>query len=141
MKLTRILALALVGVMAVLCLASCGATAPTITVTLKINCGDPSFPVILDVPVAIKSENPTVLEAFIEGCVVNEMDYSLDASEEFVVDIDQYKDYTDAETNTTYYWYFTVNGEEPKSGKAVNTPIADGDVIEYIYTSFVPEEK
>lgn len=135
----RILALVLACIMAVLCLASCGATAPTITVTLKINCNDPEFPIILDVPVEIKSKNPTVLEAFAEGCIVNGMDYQLDESGESVLDIDEYIDYKDEETNTTYYWYYTINGKEPTSGKAADNAIADGDVIEYIYEAYTPE--
>lgn len=137
MKFTRILALALVAIMATLCLASCGAE--TIHVNLKINCGDPEFPVILDVQVPIKGNDPTVLQAFIEGCILNGMDYTLTEDEESVKDIDIYKDYVDTETNTTYYWNYTVNGVE-LSGKAADNVIADGDTIEYIYTSYVPEE-
>ena len=139
MKLTRIFALVLAGIMAVLCMASCGVQ--TINVNLKINCGDPDFPIILDVDVPIKSADPTVLQAFIEGCIINQMDYTLTADEEAVKDIDIYKDYVDTETNTTYYWYYTINGEEPTSGKAADNAVADGDVIEYIYTAYVPEEK
>ena len=139
MKLSRIFAMALAGLMLVVVLASCSAAAEPITVTLKVNCGDPEFPVILEVPVELQSNNPTVLDAVIEGFTINEIDYTLDSANESVVDIDEYKDYTDTETNTTYYWYYTVNGVEPTTGKAYDNAVADGDVIEYIYTSFIPE--
>ncbi len=140
MKISRILALALAGIMLIFTLASCSAAAQPITVTVKItpDVNDPDS-TILDMAVELQSNNPTVLDAFIEGCTIAEFDFTLDAAGESVVDIDEYKDYTDAETNTTYYWYYTVNGVEPESGKAYDNAVADGDVIEYIYTSFVPE--
>ncbi len=137
MKFTRILALALAAIMAVFCFASCGVE--TINVNLKINCGDPEFPVILDVKVPLKSKDPTVLQAFVEGCIINEMDYTLTEDEESVKDIDVYKDYVDTETNTTYYWYYTINGAEPTSGRAADNTVADGDTIEFIYTAYVPD--
>lgn len=140
MKFSRILALALAAVMAVMCLASCGAAAPTINVTLKISPNqDPDFPTILEVNVPIKSENPTVLEAFIEGCIVNQMDYTLTDDELGVLDIDEYPD-TITEDGVSYYWIFTLNGVEPSAGRAADIAINDGDVIEYIYVEYVPEE-
>lgn len=140
MKISRVFALAMAGIMLVLALASCGAVAEPITVTVKItpDINDPQS-TILDLAVELQSNEPTVLDAFIEGCTIAEFDFVLDAAGESVVDIDQYKDYTDTETNTTYYWYYTVNGVEPEIGKAYDNVVADGDVIEYIYTSFVPE--
>lgn len=139
MKFTRISALALALIMAALCFVSCGAK--TINVNLKINCGDEDVPVILDVKVPMKSNDPTVLQTFIEGCLLNEMDYTLTDDEQSVKDIDEYKDYVDTETNTTYYWYYTINGVEPTSGRAANNFVADGDTIEFIYTSFSPDEE
>ena len=141
MKMRRILGAVLAAVMLVLTFASCGATAPSINVTLKITPNvDPDFPTILEVNVPIKSDNPTVLEAFIEGCMVNGIDYTLTEDEKSVVDIDQYPDYIDEETGTNYYWVYTVNGVEPESGRASDAAIADGDVIEYIYVAYVPED-
>lgn len=140
MKFSRILAIALVAVMALVCLASCGATAPTINVTLKITPNqDPDFPTILEVNVPIKSENPTVLEAFIEGCIVNEIDYTLTDDELGVLDIDEYPDTITAD-GVSYYWIFTLNGTEPNAGRASDIAIKDGDVIEYVYISYVPED-
>ena len=34
---------------------------------------------------------------------------------------------------TTCFWTYTINGEEPDSGRAGNTPINEGDVIIYVY--------
>jgi purine-nucleoside phosphorylase len=34
---------------------------------------------------------------------------------------------------TTCFWTYTINGEEPSSGRAGNTPINEGDTIIYVY--------
>lgn len=138
MKFTRILALALVALMAALCLASCGAE--TINVKLTIECGDAGdYPFVLEgVTVPLKSNDPTVLQAFIEGCIVNEIEYTLTEDEKGVKDIGEYKDYVDTETNTTYYWLYTVNGEEPND-RAADHIVADGDVVVFTYTAYVPD--
>lgn len=141
MKMRRILGAVLAAVMVVLTLASCTATAPTINVTLKISPNvDPEFPTILDVAVPLKSTEPTVLEAFIEGCMVNSVDYTLTDDEKSVVDIDQYPDYIDEETGINYFWTYTVNGVEPEAGRASDAALKDGDVIEYIYVAYDPAE-
>ncbi len=141
MKMRRVFCAALAALMTVLTFASCTATAPTINVTLKISPNvDPDFPTILEVNVPLKSTDPTVLEAFIEGCMVNSIDYTLTDDEKSVVDIDQYPDYVDTETGTNYYWIYTVNGVEPGAGRAADASVADGDVIEYIYVAYVPDE-
>ena len=138
MKLSRILAIALAGIMLVLALASCGAEPIEVTVKVTPDINDSSS-TIIDMPVTLTVANPTVLDAFIEACTVAEYEYTLDNAAQSVVDIDVYKDYTDAETNTTYYWYYTINGVEPTSGKASENAVANGDVVEYIYTSYIPE--
>lgn len=137
MKLTRILTLMIVGVFFVLALASCSATAPEIKVTLRIVADDPENP-ILDTEVAIQSENPTVLEAFQEGCFVNEISYTLTDAGDSVLDIEDYKDHTD-ENGLVHYWMYYINDVEPTSGKANVNSIADGDVILYEYVTFEPE--
>ena len=116
MKLTRILTLMIVGVFFVLALASCSATAPEIKVTLRIVADDPENP-ILDTEVTLQSENPTVLEAFQEGCIVNEISYTLTDAEDSVKDITDYKDYTD-ENGLVHYWMYYINDVEPKIGRA-----------------------
>ena len=124
MKLTRILTLMIVGVFFVLALASCSATAPEIKVTLRIVADDP--------------ENPTVLEAFQEGCIVNEISYTLTDAEDSLKDISDYKDYTD-ENGLVHYWMYYIKDVGPTSGKANVNPVADGDVILYEYVTFDPE--
>ncbi len=138
MKLSRVLAIAMAGIMLVLALASCGAEPITVTVKVTPDIND-SDSTILDMSVTLNMSNPTVLDAFIEGCTIAEYEYTLDDAAQSVVDIDVYKDYTDSETNTTYYWYYTINGTEPTSGKASENVVADGDVVEYIYTSYIPD--
>ena len=134
MKTRRIFAAVLAGIMLVLTFASCGANAPAINVTLKITPNvDPEFPTIREVNVPLKGEAPTVLDAFIEGCVANSIDYTLTDDEKSVVDVDEYLDHRDEATGDNYYWIYTVNGEEPKAGRACDINVADGDVIEYIY--------
>lgn len=136
MKLTRVLSLMIVGVMLVFSLASCTATAEPITVTLKIIADEHADPV-LNTEVTIQSDNPTVLDAFLEGCIVNEVSYALSAANDSVLDIEEYKDYTDAD-GLVHYWMYYINDVEPTSGKANANSIADGDVITYYYVTFDP---
>ena len=138
MKLSRVFALAVAGIMLVLALASCGAAPVEVTVKVTPDINDANS-TIIDLPVTLTVANPTVLDALIEACTITEYEYTLDNAAQSVVDIDQYKDYTDADTNTTYYWYYTINGVEPTSGKASENAIANGDVVEYIYTSYIPD--
>ncbi len=138
MKLSRVLAIAMAGIMLVLTLASCGAEPIEVTVKVTPDINDANS-TIVDMSVSLNMANPTVLDALIEACTAAEYEYTLDNAAQSVVDIDVYKDYTDSETNTTYYWYYTINGEEPTSGKAAENAVADGDVVEYIYTSYIPE--
>ena len=140
MKFTRVLALILVGIMSVLALASCGeAAAPEITVTLKIIADDPEEP-ILNTEVKVQSHNPTVLEAFREGCQLNDVAYDLTEAEDSVLNIKDYKDYTENDTGIAHYWMYYINDVEPTSGKANANAIADGDVITYTYVTFDPAE-
>ncbi len=139
MKFSRVLTLAVAGIMLALCLASCGAVAPEINVTVKIVAGEET---ILDAVVPIQSNEPTVLEAFQEACIVNEIDYVLTEDGASVLDIEEYKDLS-AEASgdgLVYYWMYLLNDQEPKSGKANTNLIADGDVITYQYDSFDPED-
>ncbi len=140
MKFTRVLALALAAVCVMLTFASCGSvTAPEITVTLKIIADDPENP-ILNTEVKVQDENPTVLLAFREACIVNEIDYELTNDESSVRDIKEYKDYTESDTGIVHYWMYYINDVEPTSGKANANTIADGDVITYSYVTFDPNE-
>ena len=136
MKFTRVLSLMLVGVMLALSFSSCGSTATEITVTLKIVADDPDTP-ILNTEVKLNTANPTVLDAFVEGCSVNEITYKLSSDDAAVQDIKDFKDYTDAD-GIAHYWMYYVNDVEPTAGKANDNSIANGDVILYKYVSFDP---
>jgi len=141
MKLTRILTLALAFVMLALCAVSCGEPKIKVNVTVKIIADDPANPV-LDTPITIESTNPTVLEAVREALIVNEIPYNLTEDESSILDIQDYKDLAANQSGDglVYYWMYYLNGEEPVSGKAADNPIAEGDVIEYVYSSFNPED-
>jgi hypothetical protein len=136
MKFTRVIALMIVGIMLVLSLASCGEVVPEIKVTLKIVADDPDNP-ILNTEVKLQTKDPTVLDAFIEGCTINEIPFKLTSDNTAVQDIKDYKDYTDAD-NIAHYWMYLINDVEPTSGKANANSIKDGDVILYQYLSFDP---
>jgi len=137
MKLTRILSLAMIGIILAISLCSCGdLNAPIIHVTLKIVADDPDEP-ILDTQVEVQSNEPTVLEAFQLACIENEISYKLTDAGDSVQDVKDFVDYTDA-NGIAHYWMYLVNDVEPTIGKAGANAIADGDVIYYTYVSFDP---
>ena len=138
MKFTRVLALALAAVCVLLTFASCGnVTAPKINVTVKIIGDDPEEP-ILDTVVEVQDAAPTVLMAFREACELNEIPYDLTEGEDSVLNVKDFKDYTENETGIAHYWMYYINDVEPTSGKANVNAIADGDVITYMYVTFDP---
>ena len=138
MKFTRVLALALAAVCVLLTFASCGnVTAPKINVTVKIIGDDPEEP-ILDTVVEVQDAAPTVLMAFREACERNEIPYDLTEGEDSVLNVKDFKDYTENETGIAHYWMYYINDVEPTSGKANVNAIADGDVITYMYVTFDP---
>ena len=141
MKLTRILTLALAFVMLALCAVSCGEPKVKVNVTVKIIADNPDEP-ILDTPITIESTNPTVLEAVREALIVNEIPYNLTEDESSILDIQDYKDLaaTQSGDGLVYYWMYYLNDVEPTTGKAVDNPIAEGDVITYVYSSFDPTQ-
>lgn len=141
MKLTRILTLALAFVMLALCAVSCGEPKIKVNVTVKIIADNPDEP-ILDTPITIESTNPTVLEAVREALIVNEIPYNLTDDQSSILDIQDYKDLAANQSGDglVYYWMYYLNDVEPTSGKAVDNPIAEGDVITYVYSSFDPTQ-
>ena len=141
MKLTRILALAIAFVMLALCAASCGEPKIKVNVTVKIIADNPDEP-ILDTPITIESTNPTVLEAVREALIVNEIAYNLTEDGSSILDVQDYKDLsaTQSGDGLVYYWMYYLNDVEPTSGKAASNPIAEGDVITYVYSSFDPTQ-
>lgn len=140
MKFTRVLALALAAICVVFACASCGdVNAPIINVTVKIIADDAEDP-ILDTTFELQSSNPTVLEAVVEACITNEIEYNLSETEDSILDIKDYKDYTEKDTGIAHYWMYYINDVDPTSGKANVNAVADGDVITYTYVSFDPSE-
>lgn len=140
MKFTRVLALALSAVLVLLTFASCGTvTAPKINVTVRIIADNPDEP-ILDTTVEVQDAAPTVLMAFREACELNEISYDLTEAEDSVLNVQDYKDYTENDTGIAHYWMYLINDVEPTSGKANANAIADGDVITYTYVTFNPAD-
>ena len=84
---------------------------------------------------------PTILRFVKEAFILNDMKYETDESEvgEFsITSIGDYKEKT--EGDYTYFWDYTLNGEEPKSGRAGTIIANEGDVIVYTYYKVLTEE-
>ena len=134
MKKFRILALVLACVMMIGMCVGC-TSANDITVTLKFVLNDGSEFVTYELKV--NAETPTV-ELAVNEANATYPDLGAAWSDRYELSIAGYPD-TQLEDGTFMYWVFTVNGEEA-TAKANETTIADGDVITYTYTAYVPEE-
>ena len=134
MKKFRILALVLACVMMMGMCVGC-TSANDITVTLKFVLNDGSEFVTYELKV--NAETPTV-ELAVNEANATYPDLGATWSDRYELSIAGYPD-TQLEDGTFMYWVFTVNGEEA-TAKANETTIADGDVITYTYTAYVPEE-
>ncbi|MBQ7301886.1 MAG: DUF4430 domain-containing protein [Clostridia bacterium] len=134
MKKFRILALVLACVMMIGMCVGCS-SANDITVTLKFVLNDGSE--FVNYEIKINSETPTV-ELAVNEANATYPDLGATWSDRYELSIAGYPD-TQLEDGTFMYWVFTVNGEEA-TAKANETAIADGDVITYTYTAYVPEE-
>ena len=134
MKKFRILALVLACVMMIGMCVGC-TSANDITVTLKFVLNDGSEFVTYELKV--NAETPTV-ELAVNEANATYPDLGATWSDRYELSIAGYPD-TQLEDGTFMYWVFTVNGEEA-TAKANETTIADGDVITYTYTAYVPEE-
>ena len=77
--------------------------------------------------------NPTVLDAVIQILEENGIQYKLDSSGESIRTIKSKSETTKG--GYSYFWEFTVNGEEGK--RAAEMEIAEGDVIVYY---LIPEK-
>ena len=134
MKKFRIFALVLACVMMIGMCVGCS-SANDITVTLKFVLNDGSEFVTYEIKV--NAETPTV-ELAVNEANATYPDLGATWSDRYELSIAGYPD-TQLEDGTFMYWVFTVNGEEA-TAKANETTIADGDVITYPYTAYVPEE-
>ena len=124
---------------------SCGASQKVtvnVTVTVIIPDLDDVYFGPVTVPVEGKADDPpTILRCVKEAFILNDMKYETDESEvgEFsITSIGDYKEKT--EGDYTYFWDYTLNGEEPKSGRAGTIIANEGDVIVYTYYQVLTEE-
>lgn len=146
MKKIRVAALAIALVMLALTMAACsGAEKVSVNCTVTVVCNDE---VILDnyaYTVQGTTENPpTILQAVIEACQTVEIPCEADenglAVQSISYDGTVYANGNDEEN--IYRWYYTVDGVEPKEGRAGNTAIQEGQAICYTYnvTPINPQE-
>ena len=74
-------------------------------------------------------EAPTILQAVREALELNGIEYESDEMGIKSIAGNAYKN----DGKTTCFWTYTINGEEPSSGRAGNTAINEGDTIIYVY--------
>ena len=130
----KVLMFILIAAMLVGIFSSCGEPPEKITVRLIITAGDDE---ILDVPMVLEHKEPTVLSLFKEAAVMYEINYTLNSKEDSVLTIEHYVDYS--EGGIDYFWEYTKDGQLPDNqtgGKANDDIIKDGQVINYIYSTY-----
>lgn len=146
MKKIRFVALALVILMVALSAASCGEKAEKVSVKCTVSAvvdGETKFgPFELTVEGTVDNP-PTVLKAAELAFQHNEIVFTVADDglgfKSITLDGEEYKNYAD-DVNI-YGWYYTANGIEPENGRMGINLVAEGDVIELIYsaTPFEPE--
>lgn len=147
MKKIRFVALALVILMVALSAASCGGEkAEKVSVKCTVSAvvdGETKFgPFELTVEGTVDNP-PTVLKAAELAFQHNEIVFTIADDglgfKSITLDGEEYKNYAD-DVNI-YGWYYTANGIEPENGRMGINLVAEGDVIELIYsaTPFEPE--
>lgn len=158
MKKVKLLALVVLTAMLSTILAACGNTM-TITVTIKLdqkyidymyekNADDENFiipkedRVILNaVPIPIKykeGEKISVIRVFREAAANYGIDtYQLTDDELSIESIKNYKkEYATIDgESVTFFWAYTINGVEPKEGRAGTNYVKDGDAVVFLLTS------
>ena len=136
MKITRVIALSLALIISAFAFVSCGEKAPEapeINVTVQIRTGETDDTMILNSPVKVQAENPTVIDALVAASIQYDIDYNLSDDGKSIKDILTYRE--EMVDDTIYYWFYEINGKEPTSGTASTNFIADGDTITYKYVS------
>lgn len=136
MKITRVIALSLALIISAFAFVSCGEKAPEapeINVTVQIRTGETDDTMILNSPVKVQVENPTVIDALVAASIQYDIDYNLSDDGKSIKDILTYRE--EMVDDTIYYWFYEINGKEPTSGTASTNFIADGDTITYKYVS------
>ena len=116
---------------------SCEAT-PIVNVTLIITAGEEE---VFNDTIEIQHKEPTLMMLVQEAAMLNGINVVYNEAGDSILDIGEYPSYTDEETGIQYFWEYKVNGALPDNatgGKANAQPIADGDVFEYVYSTFDP---
>lgn len=135
MKKNRILALVLAVVMLGMVMVSCSkAEKVTVkgTVSLVID-GETKFGPYEVTCEGTVEEVPTVLQAVNEALVLNEIASENDGMGLTSVTLDGTTYAKGNDETNIYSWYYTVNGAEPKAGRAGNNALVEGDEIVYIF--------
>ncbi len=146
MKKIRVAALAIALVMLAITMVACNsAEKVSVNCTVTVICNDEVMLDGYNYTVQGTTENPpTILQAVLEACQTVEIPCESDDSglsvQSFSFDGTEYANGSDEEN--IYRWYFTINGAEPKEGRAGNTQVQEGDAICYTYnvTPINPQE-
>lgn len=127
----KIIALVLVAVFALSVCSSCVTDAAEIKVTLKIVAGDDN---IFNKEIGVSDpdgDGATIIEVVKEAVAQYELQVSFDASEKSLTGVKNYKECTIDEI--PYFWNYTINGEEPQSGRAGDNYVNDGGVVVFTF--------
>ena len=128
MKKFKIIALVLAIAMLSACLIGCGSKKIKVEAKIGVYVGEEFILNPFSVTVQ-NTEAPTILQAVREALELNGIEYESDDMGIKSIAGNAYKN----DGTTTCFWTYTINGEEPDSGRAGNTPINEGDVIIYVY--------
>lgn len=140
MKKFKLIALLMALAMLTACFAGCGEKKEKVAVNVKVTVMvDEDVAVdgneVIFGPVEVKVEGtadnpPTILQAVKEAFILNDFQY--EADDLSVSSIGGFSD--KVEGDYTYFWVYTINGEEPKSGRAGTIVANENDVIVYNFT-------
>lgn len=128
MRKFKIVALVLAIAMLSACLIGCGSKKIKVEAKIGVYVGEEFILNPFSVTVQ-NTEAPTILQAVREALELNGIEYESDDMGIKSIAGHAYKN----DGTTTCFWTYTINGEEPDSGRAGNTPINEGDVIIYVY--------
>ena len=128
MKKIKVVALVLAIAMLSACLIGCGSKKIKVEAKVGVYVGD-EF-ILNPFSVTVQGvETPTILQAVREALELNGIEYEADDMGIKSIAGNAYKN----DGKTTSFWTYTINGEEPTSGRAGNTAINEGDTIIYVY--------
>ena len=128
MKKFKIIALVLAVAMLSACLVGCGSQKIKVEAKIGVYVNDEFILNPFSVTVQ-NTEAPTILQAVREALELNGIEYEADEMGIKSIAGNAYKN----DGKNTWFCTYTINGTEPTSGRAGNTPINEGDVIVYVY--------